>query len=222
MQFSAFAPRLGIAYRLHTQPGSETVVRAGAGMFYDTGTSGGAASDIFSGPAFSKSVSYTNLNIPVPASQLNFSPSANPPFAGTVYGIAPNFHLPYSIQWNVAIEQSLGNKQSVVISYVGSNGRELVRQNGLSLGGHNSVLTGTLYYASNSFTSNLPIATDSIQASAFSRLQALVSYTWSHTIDFGSTDSAYAYMRGDADFDVRNNASGAVSWAIPSVSTQRS
>ncbi len=37
-----FAPRLGIAYRAHNQPGMGTVLRTGVGLYYDTGTELGA------------------------------------------------------------------------------------------------------------------------------------------------------------------------------------
>jgi hypothetical protein len=46
-------------------------------------------------------------------------------------------------------------------------------------------------------------------------LQALASYTWSHNIDFGSEDANYAYIRGNSDFDVRNNLNAALTWDLP-------
>jgi hypothetical protein len=46
-----FAPRLGAAYMLHDQQGWETVLRGGAGVFFDTGQQMG--SNGFSGPGFS-------------------------------------------------------------------------------------------------------------------------------------------------------------------------
>jgi len=55
-------------------------------------------------------------------------------------------------------------------------------------------------------------------------LQALVSYTWSHSIDNGSNDNgltAPGYVfpqsvyQGDSDFDVRHNLSGAITYNIP-------
>ncbi len=36
--YGNFAPRLGAAYQIHRTPGNSTVFRAGAGLFYDTGT----------------------------------------------------------------------------------------------------------------------------------------------------------------------------------------
>ncbi len=40
-------------------------------------------------------------------------------------------------------------------------------------------------------------------------LQVLASYTWSHSIDFGSQNLDFAQTRGSSDFDVRHSFSGA-------------
>jgi hypothetical protein len=52
-------------------------------------------------------------------------------------------------------------------------------------------------------------------------LQALVSYTWSHSIDFGSNYATFAAMRGNSDFDVRHNLAAGASWDIPINSRNR-
>ena len=46
-------------------------------------------------------------------------------------------------------------------------------------------------------------------------LQALASYTWSHSLDYGSTDIALPYQRGNSDFDVRHNLAAALSYDLP-------
>ena len=46
--------------------------------------------------------------------------------------------------------------------------------------------------------------------------QALASYTWSHSIDYGSYDYALPYLRGDSDFDVRHSFSAALTYDLPS------
>jgi hypothetical protein len=46
----------------------------------------------------------------------------------------------------------------------------------------------------------------------------LASYTWSHSLDLGSTATAIPLMRGNSDFDVRNNVQGGLSWDLPRVS----
>jgi hypothetical protein len=213
MQYGAVAPRLGFAWRAHDSSITQTVVRGGAGLFYDTGAS--AASTIFSGPAFSKGVSYTNLSIPVPQSQFSFSPSANPPYTSTTYAVVPNFHLPYTIQWNAALEQALGRNQALTISYVGSEGEALVESRSNNVSASNPAFVTIVSYA-NVSTSNYQSLQVQFQRQLSRGLQTLASYTWSHALDYGSTDTAIPYVRGNSDFDLRNSASGAISWDIPS------
>jgi hypothetical protein len=50
-------------------------------------------------------------------------------------------------------------------------------------------------------------------------VQALASYTWSHSIDFGSTYAALPLTRGDSDFDLRDNFVGGVSWELPTINS---
>jgi hypothetical protein len=46
-------------------------------------------------------------------------------------------------------------------------------------------------------------------------LSALASFTWSHSIDYGSFNSALPYMRANSDFDLRHNVSGAFTYELP-------
>jgi hypothetical protein len=48
-------------------------------------------------------------------------------------------------------------------------------------------------------------------------LQALASYTFSHSIDYGSRNNAFPSQRGSSDFDVRHNLSAALSYEVPGV-----
>jgi hypothetical protein len=53
------------------------------------------------------------------------------------------------------------------------------------------------------------------QRSASHGIQALASYTWSHSIDFGSNNAALQLTRGNSDFDVRSNLQGGITWDLP-------
>lgn len=53
-------------------------------------------------------------------------------------------------------------------------------------------------------------------------LTALGSYTWSHCIDYGSTNVVdpsltFVYLRGNCDFDLRHNFNSAFSYDLPNV-----
>ncbi len=46
-------------------------------------------------------------------------------------------------------------------------------------------------------------------------MTALASYTWSHCLDYGSSNFIFGYQRGNCDFDVRHNVSTAFSYDLP-------
>ena len=130
----AFAPRVGIAYTLT----EKTVVRAGYGIFFMQnfypGWNGGVATDGFNFTAIFSS----QLGGLEPAFLLqNGIPQTfeKPPFTTTTYlnGLnAPNYrpldanHLPYAQQWNLTIEQRLGESTYVSGAYVGNKGTRLL------------------------------------------------------------------------------------------------
>src|ERR1700741_1468455 len=124
--YNNFAPRVGASFQLSQQPGKETVIRGGYGVFFDLGSGVG-------GQVFFSSFPYIGLrtlfNVPFPL----ISPAnALPPPVGTlpITQLSPFDHdlkLPYTHQWNFAVEQSLGTNQTVSVSYVAALGRRLLR-----------------------------------------------------------------------------------------------
>ena len=52
--------------------------------------------------------------------------NTDPPYNSSFYVYDRNIELPYSLQWNVAVEKALGSRQSVSVTYVGSRGRRLL------------------------------------------------------------------------------------------------
>jgi hypothetical protein len=211
-----FVPRVGAAYAIRTTAGSETVVRGGAGIFFDTGQQQGTFG--YNGAGFTGSASYcpgcgTPAVFPLIGSQL-LPPITIPPPASLLYGFAHHLQLPYTWQWNATIQQALGTSQALTLSYVGASARRLLQHNQLSLASVNPEI-GTLIYIKNGLTSDYDALQVQLQRRLSHGLQALASYTWSHSIDFGSNDSAFAYLRGDSDFDVRHNFSAALSYELP-------
>jgi hypothetical protein len=81
---------------------------------------------------------------------------------------------------------------------------------------------------SNSATSNYQALQVKFERRLSQGLQALVSYTWSHSIDIASTDAFANYLntpnsvanpnidRGNSDFDIRNSFTAGVTYALPS------
>lgn len=213
-----FAPRLGVAYTLHNAPGRETVVRGGGGVFFDTGQQLGALG--FLGPGFSASTaigfggSFPVLAGAVPA-------IVNPPVGpyAQVYSFAPHLQLPYTLQWNASIEQALGKRQVLTVSYVGSHASRLLQEN--SILPVNNPNVSFFSFVENGLTSDY----DSVQIQFRRRLSrgltALASYTWSDCLDYGSQNYIIGYQRGNCDFDVRDNFSAALSYDLPNVGHNR-
>jgi hypothetical protein len=208
-----FAPRLGVAWQAHTSPGWETVVRTGGGVFFDTNNQ--LATQGYSGIGFSAVSVLAGAPLPVTAAQLNVSPSTFAPYTSSaIYAFPRHLQLPYTLQWNLSMQQSLGKAQAFTLSYVGSNGRRLMGEQEVSLTEFNPNF-GTVYFLPGDITSNYQALQAQFQRSVSRGLQALASYTWSHSIDLGSSATALPLERGNSDFDVRNNFSGGLSWDLP-------
>jgi hypothetical protein len=70
-------------------------------------------------------------------------------------------------------------------------------------------------YFANGITSNYQAFQLQFQRSVSRAIQALASYTWAHSIDFGSNDTSLPLERGNSDFDVRHNFQAGLSWDLP-------
>jgi hypothetical protein len=214
-----FAPRLGLAWTAQPHPEWETVLRVGAGVFFDTNNQ--LAVNGFTTLGYKASKTYASASLPITTSQLNFEPSANPPYtSAAVYAYPNHLQLPYTWQWNASLEQAVGPNQSIVLSYVGSNGRRLAQTQQMSVAALNP-LFGTVVYVPNGATSNYQALQLQFKRSLHHGFQALASYTWAHSIDFGSNDSAFALTRADSDFDLRHNVQGGISWDVPDASRNK-
>jgi hypothetical protein len=216
------APRFGAAYVLNRTLGYETVVRGGGGVFFDTGQQLGSYG--YSGPGFSAGPQLfgglfgSPASFPLPFAQVN-PPIVNPPvppYSATVFAFPEHLQLPYVLQWNASIGQSLGKSQALTLSYVGANGRRLLEMSQVSPGSSNPNFN-TIVFSRNGHTSDYNALQVQFQRRLAQGLQVLASYTWSHAIDYGSQDSSLPYRRGNSDFDVRHSVSIAFSYDLPNV-----
>jgi len=224
--YGNFAPRLGIAYSLD-QAGS-MVLRAGAGVFYDLGVGESAnlgrefpnaAANIFI--PFLQPVPITNITSLLPTI------SSMPPYPSFgVQGFDPNLKLPRSYQWNVALEKLFGGRQAISATYVGQAGRNLLRQ--AALYQPNANFQGGFELTGNDARSNYNAFQLQYRRPLSSRVQALLNYTYSHSLDNASNDVIAGFSNtvisaandyASSDFDVRHSFSGALTFAIPSLGT---
>ena len=213
------APRLGLAYQLNENPNWSSVLRAGFGVFYDLGQGSlGAVSSFFPYEA-DKFIPAAPFPLS-PADASPPAPSVNPP-VGTMFVADPHLKLPRTYQWNVAVEQSIGKIQSVSLTYVGAIGRDLLRVTNLFNVNPNFQFVGL---TTNSATSDYHALQIKFQRRLSRGLQALASYSWSHSIDIASTDAATVLNtpgtadidRGNSDFDVRHSFTAGVTYDLPS------
>jgi hypothetical protein len=217
--YGNFAPRVGLAYQVHQQPGHETVLRAGAGMFYDMGNT--TASQGYTGIG---SVYRYFTTGPFPASQATVDsvpqPSVSTPYSVLAYGYDPNLKLPRTVQWNAALQQNLGANQTLTLSYIGAAGRKLLLQRSYDLGaiGNPNFVPGSassVVLTLNGASSNYDALQVQFQKRLSQGLQALFSYTWSHSNDTASTNfTVTQLLKANSDFDIRNNFQAAVTYDI--------
>jgi hypothetical protein len=216
-----FAPRLGVAYQLAQTPGRQLILRGGGGVFYDLGQSGYFGNNSW---PYGDFIFDSATPFPVPASYSTFpapNPVPSPSNPANVTIAASNFELPRSYQWNLTLDQSLGSSQTLSVAYVGARDHDLLRNETYTDPNPN--------FAAVSLVTNTGFSNyDSMQVQFNRRLshglQALVSYTYSHSIDNASSDSNpvvplmftnTSVDKGDSTFDVRHSLQGAFVYALP-------
>ena len=214
--YTGFAPRVGMALALHNQPGHELVLRTGAGLFYDliaingffgSGTGLGTAAITSGKAAFPLTASQILVPVTKPTAPytLQFYPDNN---------IVP----PSAIQWNVTLEQALGNEQTVTMGYVASVARNLIRYQQFAFSTLNPNFSNAYIYL-NGPGSDYNSLQVKYQRQMSHGLQVLGSYTWAHALDWASTEDynvAFPFQRGNSNFDVRNNFTAALVYDVPS------
>jgi hypothetical protein len=228
--FGNLAPRLGIAYKISQKQESETVVRGGFGVFYDLASSEIGNLINQAGYPFTASSPLTfGGTFPLsPTSAAAAPPIIAPPNAtnqGSLTAFDPRLRLPYSLEWNAAVQHQLGRYQTVSASYIGSIGRRLLQTANIFSPNPNY---GQAFLVSNSATSDYSALQLQFQRQLSQGLQALASYTWSHSIDDASAGSLGDgnggannlvvnpnANRGPSDFDIRNQFSLGLTYDIP-------
>ncbi|HEV2201389.1 MAG TPA: carboxypeptidase regulatory-like domain-containing protein [Bryobacteraceae bacterium] len=234
------APRLGLAYQISQDAKWATVLRAGVGIFYDTASDASAAAV---GPFSPSGFGLGSIQFPAatadaqyvtpPSIQTAISPSS--PYNSPAIAAAPNLKLPLTYGYNVALQQALGNQQSLTVSYVGAAGRKLIGAVSMfpiteRLAGvqNNSVPISPTFSGSES---NLTVF-GNYSSSAYNALQAqfqrrfyrgfgaTASYTWSHSLDDASNFNAGAAFprsanRSSSDFDIRQTLAASTVYDAP-------
>jgi hypothetical protein len=219
------APRIGIAYQLKQKHNWETVIRGGFGVFYDLATSEFGNQIGTNHYPFGSVVSHVGGTFPLDPTAAAAPAIAAPSAANgaVLYGFDPHLQLPYTLQWNAALQQALGNKQTISATYLGAAGRRLIETADISAPNPN---IGEAQLVSNGGSSDYHALQIQFERRLSRGLQALASYSWSHSIDTGSAGSdaiisngfvpggATGSNRGPSDFDIRHAFSAALTYEI--------
>jgi hypothetical protein len=222
MRYGQFAPRIGLAYRL---PGSGVVLRTGGGMFYDT-TLGASVNPINGAPfnswllpagatGIEDSVAGSNPTGPLQQGPLT------PDVRQFLSGPYPSLRLPVSYQWKVSLEKGFGSRGVGSVGYLGSASRNLLG-NEVYIEPDTGILDRGVTMTQNS--SNYQALQSRYSGSLRRNVYVSASYTWSHCIDDGSSDSSIFLIhpdyqlseaRASCNFDVRHAATTALSYQVP-------
>lgn len=218
------APRVGLAYNVRDSKDYGAILRAGFGVFFDMGN--GPIGNIFTGPSFQNSVFpvVSTPNFPLPPSQAVMPPPAlNPPFL-FLYAFPPTLRQPYTYHWDLAYEQSIGDRQALTMSYVGAAGHSQLRQDTLGGVAINPDV-GQIFYVNNAGYSNYNSLQLGFRRRQARGLEILAAYAYSHSLDNVSADSQQSTPTiqfspsrdyGPSDFDIRHTGSVAIDYQPPS------
>jgi hypothetical protein len=214
-QKDGLVPRLGLAW----QARPNLVLRAGAGIFYDLGYS--AIANGASAWPYAQSKTIANASFPLGGTDATPPPFSTTPPAAFLAVVDPNHVLPRTYEWNAAAERSFTNSDVITVTYVGAAGRKLMRLD--IYNAPNSIITGEFDLMRNGAASNYHALQPQFRHRFARGFQALLSYTWSHSIDNVSSDADYVNVpvgtassdRGSSTYDIRQTFSAAVSYSIP-------
>jgi hypothetical protein len=232
-----FAPRVGFAWTVGEDQG--TVLRGGYGVYYDQAPLAPAEALYFNSPFFDNNIFFSlpglplTLNDPFPA----FFPF---PLPDSALAIQRDLRTGYMHHWNFNVERKLGANTVLEVAYVGSKGTKLltardinqpapsVLSPGLPLVPRPDPRFDDINLLESRANSNYNALQARLQRQWAKGFSALVSYTWSKSIDdasnffssagdpnFPQDSNNVAAERGRSNFDVRHRVSASYSYALP-------
>ena len=199
-----FAPRFGVAYQ--PTSGGRTVIRAGAGLYYDSSLS--LATDLVNDGPLSVTGYTSPRHAPLSTTTLSF-------------GFLPDLRLPLVTQWNASFEHAFDSRDVVSLGYAGSSGRSLIRR---EVGGAGSSERAWLALATNRGSSDYHAFEAQYRRRLARGIQVLASYAFSHSIDNSSADGGLYWAgsgspasgdRASSDFNVRHALTAGFTYEFP-------
>jgi len=124
------------------------------------------------------------------------------------------------------LEKAFGGHQSISLTYLGQAGRDLLREEAYYE--PNSNFSSEFLLNRNDAFSNYDALQVQYRLRVSARLQGLMNYSWSHSLDNASDDVTAglpsniisgATDYSSSDFDIRNSLSGALTYALPAATS---
>jgi hypothetical protein len=232
-----FAPRVGFAWTVGSD--AKTVLRGGYGVYYDQSPLAPAEALYFNSPFFDNNLFFSLPGLPLTLS--NPFPSFFPfPLPDSALAIQRDLRTGYMQHWNFSAERQIGENTIVEAAYVGSKGTKLLTARDINQPQPSVLPPGLpivprpdprfddidlLESRANSNYNALQLRYQQRLTRGFT---ALVSYTWSKSIDDASNffssagdpnfpQNSYnvAAERGRSNFDVAHRLSASYSYALP-------
>ncbi len=236
--YTNFSPRVGFSYQLTPS----IVVRAGAGLYFDTPNlnpfldnrpGNGAPNGVEGNPGGPDPVLTATAGPYTIESGVDPFTSSAP--SNSLFSIEKNFVPSHNMNYNLQIEKSFTNKVVAQVGYVGSGGRHLLAIRDINQAALSTTGDGLRPYSSvfpevtfineiqSIGTSNYNSLQATIRASGFHGMTAQAAYTWSHNLDEvtayrGALPQDSFNFKGDygnSDFDNRNIFVGLISYEVP-------
>jgi hypothetical protein len=242
-----FAPRLGVAWQPRFL--KATVIRAGIGTYYSEFPWFLAPYPLLGGSPIGSGINLTNpLANPLPTYALGlntFPPSpdgvltdtyaASLPPGTVVTALNPKFRTAYLSQWNLSVQHSISENDSLELDYLGSSGHRLANVLDLSQCRPTADLFcspaarswsryGLILYGDSSGNSSYQALLAKYEHRATYGLSVRFEYalakaltdTWQSALTiYNQISQCRACSKGPATFDVRHRAVGSLVWNMP-------
>ncbi len=229
-----FMPRVGLAYRFF----SKTVFRAAYGIFYSA-PQVPFANDITANPPELVSTAFVNnqYNFATarPASQGFSHPAVGIVPGSALYAIDPHAGLPYTQQWNGAVEHQFTPSTLLTVAYVGTKGTHLLASEDINqpVPGTTPIIQRRPYPLFQSITRAENVDTSSYNALQVTlerrlarNLSFQLAYTLSHALDYASVGPGFGgglftdtydhrLDYGNADYNIPQRFVGSFVYQLP-------
>jgi hypothetical protein len=227
--YDHFAPRFGFAWNAIPSAQHALTVRGGFGIFFDTGQQviGNAYAS-----AYPFAASNPTLNeVPLPLSDTVLAPPSlnfplTPPYPSLGGMTSPNLTMPYTEQWNLSIDETLGTRNALTVSYVGNEGKKLLFTGDYQGGAKypiNPDFVNGITYTYNGSRSNYNALQVQDRGRIANGLDLVGSFTWAHALDNSSSDYAGlpSPFYGNSDNDLRKVLNLALNYQSPTAGSSR-